>query len=83
MNYPKTADEMTSQRAIQAAINDQIEAAFDEIVRIGYKYDPMFWDDYLHAPRAIDGLSTDERWNENTLRYMQDDILNRNPPFTS
>ena len=78
MNYPKTADEWishgSSQRKKQRALNKKIKAAFDEIVRIGYECDPIFWDDYLHSPRDIDGSSTDQRWNENTLSCMEDAI---------
>jgi hypothetical protein len=57
-----------------AQINDQIKAAFDKIMLIGFQMDTDFWDDYLHSPEDIDGSSTDQRWNENTLRSMQDDI---------
>ena len=57
-----------------AQINDQIKTAFDKIMLIGFQMDTDFWDDYLHSPEDIDGSSTDQRWNENTLRSMQDDI---------
>ena len=57
-----------------AQINDQIKAAFDKIMLIGFQMDTDFWDDYLHSPEDIDGSSTDQRWNKNTLRSMQDDI---------
>ena len=57
-----------------AQINDQISAAFDKIMSIGYQMDTDFWDDYLHSPEDIDGSSTDQRWNKNTLRSMQADI---------
>ena len=57
-----------------AQINDQIKTAFDKIMLIGFQMDTDFWDDYLHSPEDIDGSSTDQRWNENTLRSMQDNI---------
>ena len=78
MNYPKTAEEWTfwrsNQRARQTKINDQIKTAFDKIMLIGFQIDIDFWDDYLHSSKDIDGSSTDQRWNKNTLRSMQDDI---------
>ena len=63
MNYPA-----------QNKINDQIKAAFDHIMLIGFQMDTNFWDDYLHSPEDIDGSSTDQRWNKNTLRCMHADI---------
>ena len=57
-----------------AQINDQIKTAFDKIMLIGSQMDTDFWDYYLHSPEDIDGSSTDQRWNKNTLRVMQDDI---------
>ena len=57
-----------------AQINAQIKTAFDKIMLIGFQMDTDFWDDYLHSPEDIDGSSTDQRWNENTLRSMQDNI---------
>ena len=57
-----------------AQINDQIKTAFDKIMLIGFQMDTDFWDDYLHSPEDIDGSSTDQRWNKNTLRSMQADI---------
>lgn len=58
----------------QAEINDQIKKAFDTIMSLGNQMNTDFWDDYLHSPEDINGRSTDERWNKNTLRLMQNDI---------
>ena len=78
MNYPKTAEEWTfwrsNQRARQTKINDQIKTAFDKIMLIGFQIDTDFWDDYLHFPEDINGSSTDQRWNKNTLFCMREQI---------
>jgi len=62
------------QMNAQVQINDQIKLAFDAIMSLGYQMNTDFWDDYLHSPEDIDGSSTDQRWNKNTLRLMQTDI---------
>lgn len=64
----------TPQMNAQVQINDQIKIAFDAIMSLGYQMNTDFWDDYLHSPEDIDGSSTDQRWNKNTLRLMQTDI---------
>jgi len=67
------------QMNAQEEINDQINIAFGTIMLIGYQINIDFWDDYLHSPRDIDGSSTDQRWNKNTLRLMQNDIEDSTP----
>jgi len=78
MNNPHTAAEYEicyqEMMKYQESINDQIEAAFATIVSLGYQEDIDFWDEHLHSPEDIDGSSTDQRWNKNTLRLMQNDI---------
>jgi len=78
MNNPHTAAEYEicyqKMMKYQEEINDQIEVAFATIMSLGNQGDIDLWDDHLHSPDDIDGSSTDERWNKNTLRGMQNDI---------
>jgi len=78
MNNPHTAAEYEicyqKMMKYQEEINDQIKVAFDIIMSLGNQEDIDLWDDHLHSPDDIDGSSTDERWNKNTLRGMQNDI---------
>jgi len=78
MNNPHTAAEYEicyqQMMKYQAEINDQIEAAFDTIKSLGNQEVIDNWDEHLHSPEDINGRSTDERWNKNTLRLMQNDI---------
>ncbi len=78
MNNPRSAAdyEICFQKMMkyQEEINDQIKVAFDTIMSLGYQMNTDYWDDYLHSPEDIDGSSTDQRWNKNTLRLMQNDI---------
>ena len=78
MNNPHTAAdyEICCQKMMkhQAEINDQIKAAFDTIISLGCQMNTDFWDDHLHSLEDIDGSSTDQRWNKNTLFLMQNDI---------
>ncbi len=67
------------QMNAQEEINDQINIALGTIMLIGYQMNIDFWDDYLHSPEDIDGSSTDQRWNKNTLRLMQNDIEDSTP----
>jgi hypothetical protein len=60
----------------QAEINDQIKIAFDKMMLIGDQMNTDFWNDWLHSEEDIEGESTNQRWNKNTLRHMQNDIEN-------
>jgi len=78
MNNPRSAAdwEICLQKMMnaQAVINEQIKIAFDTTMSLGCQMDTDFWGDYLHSPEDIDGSSTAQRWNKNTLILMQQDI---------